>query len=172
MNAHADHQLLQSLAQDEPGAFRAIWVAHNERVYRLAYGVLLQEQAARDVVQEVFLEVLAVAPRWRPEARLSTWLHRVTMNKALNWRRRLLSFWSPPQLEARQVGQDEELDAVRADRRLRAALARLSPRERAVLALHWEEELSPAEIAQALELAPGAVRVALHRARKRLKEHL
>jgi RNA polymerase sigma-70 factor (ECF subfamily) len=172
MNALTDHQLLQSLALEEPGAFRALWDLHHERVYRLAYGVLLQEDQARDIVQEVFLEVLAVAPRWRPEARLSTWLHRVTLNKALSWRRGLLRFWSTSAPEPRQSGADEELDAARADRRMRSALARLSPRERAVLALSWDQDLSPAEIAETLDIAPGAARVALHRARKRLKEWL
>ncbi len=168
-----DAALLARVGDGEERAFEQVWAEHHGRVFRLAYGVLLDRDDAREVAQEVFVALLEEAPRWRPEARLSTWLHRVTVTRSLAWRRGVLRFRRPwSRNRTRGPRPDEALEARRTDARLRDALARLSPRERAVLTLHWEAHLAPTEIAELLDIQPTAARVALHRARGHVRRAL
>jgi len=166
----ADGALMASIASGDDLAFEEAWRLHYSRVFRLAYGVLLERNDAREVCQEVFVALLEVAPRWRTDALLTTWLHRVTMTRSFAWRRRVLRFRRPwSRSRTPTPAPDDALQARQTDERLRGALATLSPRERAVLTLHWEGDLGPAEIAALLHIQPTAARVALHRARTRIK---
>lgn len=161
---------MRAVAAGDAEAFRGLYDRHWRRVYRLAYGVLMDEDEARDVVQEVFLRVYRKAGTWRGRGRLESWLYRITVNAASSWRRGLQRFrrktWDP------EVAGPSGSPAAARPRRLDglvAELARLGPRQRAVLALHLDAELGPKEIAAVLRIRPGAARVALHRAIKRLR---
>lgn len=174
-NPHeGDAALMRAVAAGDRAAFRAVYDAHHAAVLRVACGVLLDADEAGDVAQEVFVRAHRAAGRWRPDASLRTWLYRVTLNEALGVRRRLRRFrrWltddaAPPTGAPSPEGElarRETLDAVR------AALSELGARQRAVLTLHLDGDLAPAEIAGVLEMTPNAVRVALHHGIARLRE--
>ena len=142
-------------------------------MFSVALGFLNGDQAAaEDVTQEVFVKVFRAAATFRQDARLSTWLHRITVNACtdeLRRRKRLLLFAEvPPQLEGR-VGPEEPEEV---DPRLQAALQGLSPKLRMVVLLRHFNDLSYDEIADALNVTSGTVASRLNRAHRFLAREL
>jgi len=120
----SDEDLFIACSGDEPGAFRLLVERHMRMVRRLALNVLGDVHEAEDVAQEVFVAVWRARLDWRPEARFSTWLHRVAVNKAIDRRRSLRGASQaspePPEVIARPSGADDRA-ARPADARVRLA---------------------------------------------------
>jgi RNA polymerase sigma-70 factor (ECF subfamily) len=169
--APSDDDLLRECTRGDARAFHALFDRHYRAVFRVAYGVLLDGAEARDVAQEVFVRLHRQAPAWRPDAQVRTWLYRVALNEALGVRRRLRSFhrqWR----EGRPQRDVEGAIAVRQTvALLEKELARLSPKQRAVLALHFDGDLQPTELAPLMGLTATDARVTLHRALEKLRAH-
>lgn len=156
-------------------AFAALVRATYERTYTLAFRLTGNEEDARDVVQETYLRAYRGIDRFRGEARVTTWLYRITANCAAT------------QLDRRRRHRHEPLDAtidavdgaaadpveraVAADLRgnLMSAIAELSPRLRAVVVLRDIYDLPHDAIAAELGISETAAKVRLHRARRVLK---
>jgi RNA polymerase sigma-70 factor, ECF subfamily len=171
--AHAaDAALMRAVAAGDRGAFARVYDAHRERVFRLAYGVLLDRDEAREAVQEAFLRLHEGAARWEPNAALGTWLYRVVLNHCLSLRRRLARFGRGERPAG--AGPSPELAAVLGEAVIivERSLAELPARQRAVLTLRLDGELGPSEIAPLVGMTPNATRVALHRALERLRANL
>ena len=77
----------RALARDE-AAVRAIITANNQRLYRLARGILRRDHEAEDVVQETYVRAFTHLSDFRGDSSLSTWLSRIAMNEALGRLRR------------------------------------------------------------------------------------
>lgn len=144
-------------------AFGEIFKAYEGAVYEMALRITGDRASAEDARQDAFVRAFQAMDRFDPERPFGPWVLRIAANCARDkWRERphLPLEDSLPEAEP---GEDSEDLA-----RLNAALAKLSPLDRTVLAMRYEEELRAAEIAQRLGLQEGAVRVRLFRARERL----
>jgi len=185
----SDEVLMQRVARGERDALRALVDRHGTRVHRLAARVLADSDAARDAAQDVFVAVFRSAATWRPEARFSTWLHRVTVNRCLTelearrTRRAVLADLGRPAgtLPAAHGGlaadsaadpADEQLERRERLRRLDDALQALPPRQRVAVVLHRFEGLDYAGIAAALGCSVGSVESLLGRAKIFLADRL
>lgn len=151
-------------------AFEALYRRFRPLVFSAAHRITGDAHEAEDVVQETFLEVHEALPRWRPEARVSTWIWRIAVNKALDERRRA---------KRRPVTGEVPEPAVEAARgdatvaeRIREAVAGLPARERAVFVLRHYQEMPLAEVAEVLDVAVGTVKAALHHALAKLSARL
>ncbi len=154
-------------------AFSWFFTSEYPQVVRLLTVVVHDSGAAEDLAQEAFVRLHRnwdkVSHFDSPEA----WVRRVALNRAFSWRRREAR---RPHLELAAAaptatsGGTSEPTADRADV-LRAVRA-LPPRDRALVALYHLEDRPLAEVAEVLGLRPGAAKVALHRARRRLAELL
>ena len=165
---------------DAPGQLvRATW----EGTYTLAYRLTGNEQDALDVTQEAYLRALRGLPRFRGDARFSTWLYRVTANCAsdhLARNRRTSHDWldldgpNLPALTDQRPEHDPEASASAGDERalLAEALLRLPARLRQVVVLRDIYDLSHKSIAAELGTSEAAAKVRLQRARKALREDL
>ena len=151
--------------------------------YTLAYRLTGNEEDALDVTQEAYLRALRGLPRFRGEARFSTWLYRVTANCASNhlarsWRSRHDQLDPDGMDEAsmrdRRPEHDPEAFASAGDERalLEQALLRLPWRLRQVVVLRDVYDLSHKAIAAELGTSEAATKMGLQRARKRLREDL
>ncbi len=137
----------------------------------------LQEADREDCLQDVWSSVLAGATYDPKRARLSTWLLTMARNRAIDLIRRHRLAPSPIQdpdafLDSR-VSPADEIDRVSTEERLEIVLAELSASVPAVsfrvLYLRAIEGLTTAEVAEALHLNPGQVRLRLHRMRLKLR---
>ncbi|HUB10163.1 MAG TPA: sigma-70 family RNA polymerase sigma factor [Myxococcales bacterium] len=151
-----------------------------EEVYR-SHGADVARWAARlggprleleDVVQEVFTQVHRHLGGFRGEAKLSTWLFRITENVVRRQRRRerWRAFWrgAPADAPAPEATPESELQRRQARALIRRALDRLSERQRTALVLFELEELPGEEVAERLGVTAANLWVILHRARAEL----
>lgn len=170
-----DDALLAAVAAGDRGAYARLMERHVDRCYALARRMTGDAAEAEDVVQEAFLRVWTRAADWRPGgAQFATWLYRVTLNLCLDRRRRAgrILAADPVLLEERPDPAplaDAALAAVQDQRRLQDAVADLPDRQRAAVLLTYMEELSNAEVADALDISVGAVESLLVRARRALR---
>lgn len=171
----SDEALCRRTAAGDAAAFERLVERYQRRAWRLAWSVLGDTEDARDVTQEAFVRVYRAAASFAGRARFSTWFYRLLLNLCLEHRRRG-RWWRRRVVVAGDVEPDglehhappladptERLAHEQAMARLTAAAARLSPQQRAALALTLDG-LPTVEIAAALGCSPATVRVHVHRA--------
>ncbi|HEY8347191.1 MAG TPA: RNA polymerase sigma factor [Symbiobacteriaceae bacterium] len=178
-----DEALVLMAQQGNMKAFAMLVERHQGRVYRMLYQVVGDEQDAQDLTQEAFLKVYRSLAGYRGEAAFTTWLHRLTVNVALDWlrarRRRPLQvpLELPEEGERRIQGfagvpEDPEEAALRNERRrrLREAIRALPPDYREVVLLYHFYQLSYREIAERLHIPVRTVESRLYRAKQQLRK--
>ena len=165
--------------------FDEIMRQHQRRVYRVIFLLVRDRDAADNLTQECFLRAYLKRATFRGECRIETWLLRIAVNLARDHgKSRRVSFWKrlvgleqgeeggaePRQYPAPGLSAEhtllvrEELAAVW------NALSSLSPQQRTIFFLRYEEEMSLAQIASLLDLAVGSVKSQLARATGKLRE--
>ena len=150
-------------ASDFEALFRAYWAP----AYRAAYLVVHDAAAAEDIAQEAFLSAVRNLERFDRRRPFGPWLHRIVVNRAIDWSRRR-------QLRGEVELHDAPVEQGDADMGSEtvAAMRRLSPEHRAVIVLRHLLGYTPGQIARLLELPRGTVNSRLRRGLDELKEHL
>jgi RNA polymerase sigma-70 factor (ECF subfamily) len=177
-DAARERALIERARSGDRDAFDELVAAHLPRVWNVVWRVVRHREDAEDVTQEVFVRAWRALPEYRAEAKLSTWLHRIAMNVALNHadraseKARRQSVTLDPERDARPAAETpiDALEAEELRRRLAECLDALPPAWRAALALREGSSMSYDEMARALGIALGTVRSRLARARVALKE--
>ncbi|MCP4247238.1 MAG: sigma-70 family RNA polymerase sigma factor [bacterium] len=168
---------MAAVAAGEMAALGQLVRRHQARALRLARRVMGRDELAEDVVQEAFLRVYRAAAKYRPEARFTTWLHRIVVNLCFDQRRR----WVPPpagvdptdqQQEARETDPADRSVTDETRQAVRRAVATLPDRQRLAVILHRFEGYSMREVAQVTGWSVSAVESCLVRAYRRLRHKL
>ncbi|MBT8212455.1 MAG: sigma-70 family RNA polymerase sigma factor [Acidimicrobiia bacterium] len=172
--------LIAQAAAGDHVAFGELVTLHENEVFTLALRLTGDWNRANDVAQEAFIRAWKALPRFRGDARFSTWIHRITVNAAwTNGSKRKRHAERTTPLEAisaqpvSRLGRPEvegERMALRA--RLEGALDRLSPEQRMVVVLKDIEGWTHDEIAAEAGITVTAAKVRLHRARTKLRTML
>jgi RNA polymerase sigma-70 factor (ECF subfamily) len=176
-----DLTLVECARKCNEAAFRLILERYNQRLYRVARGVLGDDTEAEDVLQESYIRAFTHLSQFRGEARLSTWLTRIVLNEALQRLRKKRTeiidaghngsaFLTPvPSHEP-----DPETSVAMMDIRchLERAVAALPLPFRIVFVMRDVEEMAIDETALVLGLRPQTVSTRLHRARRLLRQAL
>lgn len=174
-NERINDELLVIRAQE--GAVEALselieqW---QDRLWRLAWRLTDDEQAAWDVLQEAWIVISRRIRRLDDPSAFPAWAYRITSNKSRDWIRRRQRMRRADEAYG-QRWQEAENDGNHADRQhadLRDALASLPGRDRAILSFRYEDGFSTAEIAGILRIPSGTVKSRLHHARQRLRRFL
>ena len=79
-----DSDFIPRLKEGDPSAFRKLVADHQDRIVNTCYGFLQNRQDAEDVAQEVFMEAFRSILKFRGDAKISTWLYRIAVNRSLN----------------------------------------------------------------------------------------
>jgi RNA polymerase sigma-70 factor (ECF subfamily) len=133
--------------------------------------------AASDATQQVFLKLITNINSFRGDSEFSTWLHRLVVNTCLDGSRKNNSRERPEEpLELARIADprspDEDLERRQVAGRVQAALSSLPPKLRMPILLRYFEDLSYAEMAQALKCSAGTVASRLNKGHKLLAEKL
>lgn len=174
----------RALARDSE-AFRAIMKRNNQRLYRLARGVVRDAAEAEDVVQEAYVRAFAALDRFRGGSSLSTWLSRITINEALGRlrrrRRREAAGLVDGQRQAAEIipfpaGGGSDPERTMAQRQIlqlvEQATDRLPEAFRSVFMARVIEGMSVEETADVLGIRAETVKTRLHRARVLLRKEI
>jgi RNA polymerase sigma-70 factor (ECF subfamily) len=149
----------------------ALFREHWPRAYRAAYLVVHDAPAAEDIAQESFLSALRALDRFDRRRPFGPWLHRIVINRAIDWARARALRAEVGDGPLAAVAETQQRDAEFSPPVV-AALAELSPDHRAVIVLRHLLEYTPGEIAELLELPRGTVNSRLRRGLDELAERL
>lgn len=180
-----DEELILRLQRGDEWAFQLLVRRYRKKIFSIAFGITLDAEESQDIVQEVFLQVYRSIDDFKGNASLSTWLHRITVNRALNWKRRWARRFKWHHVSTDNI-DDQPAKAPESDlptpesrvanaqtrQQIDNALKMLPDKTRTVFVLRELEGLSYEEIAEATGIKLGTVRSRLFHARKRLKEIL
>lgn len=169
-----DQQLIDRILRGDAAAERALYDAHVDRVYRLAYRMTGDEGMAQEYAQDAFIRAFDRLSSFRGESALSTWLHSITMSVVLNGLRKVrrMRACETDLNAASDVSQDRASGDLMLRRRLHAAIDALGDEHRAVVVLHDVEGLKHQEIGALLGIPVGTSKARLSRARAALREEL
>jgi len=157
----SDEALLVAFGHGDAGAAEALTLRLAPRVLAHAARLLRDRAEAEDVTQEAMLRLWRIAPEWRQgEAKVTTWLYRVTANLCtdrLRRRRPGVALDAAPEIAADGPGADTRLLHRQRMAALDAALDVLPERQRQAVILRHIEGLTNPQIAQVMDIGVEAV---------------
>jgi RNA polymerase sigma-70 factor (ECF subfamily) len=187
--AEIDRALIQAAQKGNQMAFRRLVERHQRRAFAVAFGMVRDENDARDLVQEAFLRVYRGLDRFQGESSFFTWFYRIVTNLSIDFMRR------PGRKEAEHEDRTDKIDIAeeaeipfvsridgaepletlqrrRLGDRLWAALEALPPYHRGVVLMREVEGMSYEEMAQAMNVSKGTIMSRLFHARQKLQRAL
>ncbi|NQU20402.1 MAG: sigma-70 family RNA polymerase sigma factor [Candidatus Nealsonbacteria bacterium] len=169
-----DELLVIRVQQGAAEALSQLVQRWQDRLWRLAWRLTDDEQAAWDVLQDVWVVIGRRIGRLADPAAFPAWAYRITSNKSRDWIRRRQRIRRADEAYSgrRREADSDENPAERQHAELRDALADLPGRDRAILSLRYEDDFSTAQIAEILGIPPGTVKSRLYYARQRLRRFL
>ncbi|HET9580939.1 MAG TPA: RNA polymerase sigma factor [Usitatibacter sp.] len=182
----SDTDLARLVGEGNEAAIRLLTKRHNQTLFRTARAILREDAEAEDAVQEAYIKAIRAISSFRSDAKLSTWLTRITVNEALAKLRRSRRAAEVIPLAAdlpagehvyettESTTPTPEDDAMRAQTRkiVEARIDALPDAFRAVFVLRAVEEMSVEETATVLGIPEPTVRTRFFRARGLLRESL
>ena len=170
-----DRVLMARVVQRDQYAFAVLSERHAPTALGLAQRIVRSTADAEDVVQESLTRLWVFADRWNPSgARFSSWFYRIVTNQAISRLRRRTG----EPLDAVDEPSDEspsphdQVAGHEIGKAIAAAIGRLPARQRAAIALCYDQGLSCAEAAEAMGVSIGTMESLLFRARRSLREWL
>ena len=174
----AENQLILAFQHGDASAFESLYGRHHRPVLNVACRLLGDRDTAEDIAQEVFLKLYTSPKSYKPTARLSTWLYRVTYNACIDEMRRR-------QTAPTELAQDDNLQSLdraaspesaaesnELARAVQSVIMSLPEKQRIAVILQRYEGLSYQEIADVLKTSLAAVESLLFRAKETLKAAL
>jgi RNA polymerase sigma-70 factor (ECF subfamily) len=178
-----DEQIVKRVLAGDTALFEVLMRRHNRRIYRVARAIVKDESQVEEVMQQAYVSAYTHLDQFTGSAKFAAWLTKITVNEALAQLRR----------SARLVEIDENLEQgeqgmkalasdgsnperLAASRELggllESSIDELPKDHRTVFVLREVEGLSTTETAECLEISEELVKVRLHRAKSRLREHI
>ncbi len=178
-----DHRLIAECLQGDTAAFGELVRRYQERLYNTVYRMVGNAEDSYDVVQEAFLSAYQSLENFKGDSLFFTWLYRIAVNTAISLKRKQRAVVSidagrngEPGVEPHDPSETSRpghaMEQAEQRRRIRQALARLSPEHRAVLVMKDMEGQKYETMAEVLDVPIGTIRSRLHRARLELRELL
>ena len=171
-----EHELVKRSRLGEERAFLELYLRHRDNVFGFAYRMLGERQAAEDVTQDCFLNLMRQLDRFDPaQASLGTYLYAMTRNLCYKQFRGVIEKETPEFLRDPEDGGSGPLTQLleaELSTQVAQAVATLPEFQREVVILFEFEGLTLAEIAVIAEVDVGAVKSRLYRARQQLRNAL
>lgn len=156
-------------------AFAAMVEQYSEKLYWTIRHIVGRHEDADDALQNTFLKVWNKLDDFRGDARLSTWLHRIAVNEALDLLRREKKHNAGSDMDAgelRNAFSDEYFDGDEAEQLLRDAIETLPEAQRAVFSLKYYDNKQYKEISEILCTTEGGLKANYHHAVEKIKRFL
>ena len=178
----SDEQLVELAVSREPEAFGEIVKRWERKIFALCFGMLGREDDARDAAQETFISAYRNLPRFRGEAKVSSWLHRIAVNQCLTFKRRAKTrsedfideqnheeriFVAPEGMSPSRTTEEKERHTL-----VRQAVTSLPSDLRQVIVMKEFEDMTFQEISETLEVPLSTVKSRLYTGLKQLRMKL
>ncbi len=182
-----DAELIESLIARDSEAFKQLVASYQSMVYNACYHLLKHQEDAEDIAQDVFIEVFESIEQFKHQSKLSTWLYRISINKSLNYLRKMKRKSLITSIE-RFFGTDKSqpmdiedktandspytIEYAERSRVLQSAIDSLPENQRIAFTMNKYNELSYQEITEIMGLSLASVESLIHRAKLNLQKRL
>ncbi len=177
-----ERALIEKAQEGNAMAFEQLIRRYDKQVLSLAYSMVNNTEDAKDIYQEVFIRVYRGLRKFKKQSEFSTWLHRITVNYAINFRKKRTKykmFTAPLEddaaahwrfADASDVGEDVGYSELK--EKLDEILDTLSPQQRSVFVLRHYHGYKLREVAEILQCNLGTVKNYLYRATQKVQQQL
>jgi RNA polymerase sigma-70 factor, ECF subfamily len=161
---------IRSSQNGDHAAFELLIARHQRMIHSLTFRMTGSWEEAQDLSQDTFIQAFRQLGAYRGEAKFSSWLYRIAINRCLNWkksaqrRQQILNTWSQE--------QSDESPHDRPSQQVHDALLKLPAKQRAAIILTVFDGLNHAEAAQALGCSETTVSWRIFSAKRKLKQIL
>jgi RNA polymerase sigma-70 factor (ECF subfamily) len=176
-----DRDLIESSLRGDQDAFESLVNRYKRLVVHIVHRMIADAVDAEDVYQEIFVKVYEGLPRFRREAKMSTWIGRIAYNTCINHlqKKREVLFgdllWNDQGAEVllkSHSSPGEQVERADLAERLETEIRSMPVQFRTILTLYHLQEMSYREIGELMHLPEGTVKSHLFRARKLLRHRL
>ena len=185
MDIQSDRILIDKILEGAQPAFKELVEKYQTMVINTCIGFLHDKQDAEDISQEVFIEVFYSLRKFRQEAKLTTWMYRIAVNKSLNFlrskkrRQWIQSFEDVFGMSRQDQKQPAEMRNPATDMEMQEeatlihnAINSLSENQRIAFTLNKYDDLPYSEIAEIMGVSLSSVESLIHRAKMNLQQKL
>lgn len=177
-------EIIQKLQQGNEQAFKELVETYKKQVINTCFGLVHNLSDAEDIAQDVFIEVFRSVKKFRADAKISTWLYRIAVNRSLNFirdnkRRKWFQSFDDVAKEKNLMlhyqsadNPGTDLESLQRANILHEAISSLPENQKTAFALNKYEELSYREIADIMEISVSSVESLIHRAKIGLQKKL
>ncbi|TAN38454.1 MAG: sigma-70 family RNA polymerase sigma factor [Verrucomicrobia bacterium] len=182
-----ERDLIRRAQRGDLSAYEELVQRHHPRIYNLLYHMTSHREDAQDLAQDVFLKAHAALRRFHGHSSFYTWIYRIAVNHALNFREKRRHDQAALRLDDMDQGVERDPTFVELrsrespfrdvtigelQKKLNVALQKLSENHRAAVVLHDIQGLQHHEIARITKTSEGTVRSRLFYARQQLQKEL
>ena len=175
-NQDPDVELIERYFAGDTSAFDEIMIRYERQIYRVCYRFVEHREDAMDLAQDVFVKAFEHLPTFRRESTLKTWLYRIAINHCLNHAKKHSQEFVQvtESTSSTKSSAQAELEHQEQRQRFRRLVKRLPPKQKAILELRVNEQLSYEEIAKisgrSVSTIKASVFFALEKLRKFVKD--
>ncbi len=177
MKQYSDEELVRFYLDTQRNSyFEALYSRYCDKVYRKCYSFTKSQVKAEDLTHDIFLRLITKLPTFKEEAKFSTWLYSVTYNYCMDQIRskKNVEVYAEDAYEKATDYSDEEADtaelAEMSARGLQKALEQLSPEDRTLLLMKYQDGISIRDIANVQGVSEGTIKMRLLRSREKLRK--
>lgn len=164
-----ESDLIASILRGNSQAFGILMNRYTKLCFSIAYRVCQDAEQAQDIVQDSFISAYENLKDFNQESKFSTWLYRITLNKALAFKKKHKFFETADELEVKSEENDVEIQ-MENEKKIQEALSLLNDKERIIIDLYYYQEQSIREISIICQVTEANVKVIMHRARKKMSD--
>ncbi len=184
----SEQELINALKQGQESAYKTVVNNYQLNVYNTCIGIVNNEDAAKDISQDVFIELFNSINKFRGDSKLSTWLYRIAINKSLNHVRdnkkysltkSIQRFFNSKEKEQNieitdltAINPIEVFEQQEHSSALKKAIEKLPTNQKTAFILKNYDDLSYKEITEIMNISMSAVESLIHRAKKNLQKEL
>ena len=179
----SDQELIAAALARDTAAFGELVAKYQNRLFGALTHMLGSAEDAKDVAQDAFVLAFQKLATFRGDSQFYSWLFRIAMNAAVNFRRKNRSMGASIEAAKERIGleptdprgdtqPDQPMEQAERQRLVREALAQMTEEFRIPLVMAEMEEMKYEEIAELLKCPIGTVRSRIHRGRAELREKL
>jgi RNA polymerase sigma-70 factor (ECF subfamily) len=173
-----DEELVEAIVKtNDTMLFEVLYDRYSRMVYNKCYGFANGVDEAKDLTQDVFLRVFVKLASFKGRSKFSTWLYSFTYNHCVNYVTRNTAkklekkSISSEYVDIENIGEDvdstHEFQNMRVEH-LKKVLQLISPDEKMIILLKYQENLSIKELAETLDIGESALKMRLKRAKEKL----
>ncbi len=169
-----DKHLIERCLNGDTGVYELIIKKYQSMVIALAMSITSSIEDAKDIAQESFIRGYTKLSGFNSDLNFKSWIMRITYNCSIDHIRKRNSFikYFNRKIKEGFDGKNKKYELVSSSEIFSPHMKKLKPRERAILLMRYDQNLSTKEIGEIMKCSPKTIRVHIFNARKKLKKHI